>query len=261
MTFNVTFSESDQTFRAEFQELNIVTGDIIKAQDKTVSPAATAQVVQPDTGYNYLSQVTVEAIPASLYADSEALQSIIDRSITSYINDRVTSIGTYAFHSCKQLSRLSLPNVTSIGEYAFAKCESLTMIDLPILTEVPKNCFDGAVKSPNTCLTFPNVQKINYMSFYACTGLSKIDFPKISYISQMSLASYNRNISALIIRTPTVCTLENTNAFNGTAIASATGYIYVPQSLVDQYKAATNWATYANQIRAIEDYPEITGGE
>lgn len=45
----------------------------------------------------------------------------------------------------------------------------------------------------------------------------------------------------------------------GTAIASATGYIYVPQSLVDQYKAATNWATYANQIRAIEDYPEITG--
>lgn len=92
MTFDVVFSESDQTFRAEFQELNIVTGDIIKAQDKTVAPAATAQVVQPDTGYNYLSQVTVEAIPASLYADSEALQSIIDRSITSFSNGQLTTI-------------------------------------------------------------------------------------------------------------------------------------------------------------------------
>ena len=35
---------------------------------------------------------------------------------------------------------------------------------------------------------------------------------------------------------------------------------YVPTSLVDTYKSATNWSTYAEQIRAIEDYPEITGG-
>ena len=35
---------------------------------------------------------------------------------------------------------------------------------------------------------------------------------------------------------------------------------YVPTSLVEAYKSATNWSACAEQIRAIEDYPEITGG-
>ena len=35
----------------------------VKAQPKTATPAATAQTILPDTGFDYLSQVTVEAIP------------------------------------------------------------------------------------------------------------------------------------------------------------------------------------------------------
>ena len=36
--------------------------------------------------------------------------------------------------------------------------------------------------------------------------------------------------------------------------------IEAPVDEIARRKAATNWSTYAAQIRAIEDYPEITGG-
>ena len=39
-----------------------------KPQAKTVTPSTEAQTILPDEGYNYLSQVTVSAIP---YAESE----------------------------------------------------------------------------------------------------------------------------------------------------------------------------------------------
>ena len=69
----------------------------------------------------------------------------------------------------------------------------------------------------------------------------------------------NKKLVTLIIRTQAVAKLNATSAFRDTLIASGTGYVYVPSALVDSYKAATNWSTYANQIRAIEDYPDITG--
>ena len=98
-----------------------------------------------------------------------------------------------------------------------------------------------------------------YGSFMGCSNLEKIDF---DVLEEMNNADFYQcsALTAVIIRSPAVCAMSDSNAFKLTPIESGTGYIYVPAALVDSYKAATNWSVYADQIRAIEDYPDICGG-
>lgn len=127
-------------------------------------------------------------------------------------------------------------NATSIGISAFYYCTALTSVDLPAATSIG-----------------------NY-AFYFCTSLTSVYLPVATSIGNYAFI-YCTALDTLILRkSDTICTLSNTNALASTPIASGTGYIYVPAALVDSYKAATNWTKYADQIRAIEDYPEICGG-
>lgn len=103
------------------------------------------------------------------------------------------------------------------------------------------------------------ISKIGRYAFYNSTALAVVDVPNVTSIEATSLYGCSA-LTALILRSATVCTMANTNALTNSAIAKGTGYIYVPRSLVDSYKSQTNFSTYAAQIRAIEDYPDITGG-
>lgn len=120
----------------------------------------------------------------------------------------------------------------------------------------------GAFHTANklTSVSFPAVTTISQEAFVSCDVLASADFPVAATIG---IKAFNncKKLLALILRADTVCTLSNANAFTSSAVASGTGYIYVPSALVDSYKAASNWSTYAAQIRAIEDYPDICGGE
>jgi hypothetical protein len=60
-------------------------------------------------------------------------------------------------------------------------------------------------------------------------------------------------LAKLILRSNTLCALSSAGAFTSTPIAKGTGFIYVPDDLVDTYKGATNWSTYANQIKGISE--------
>ena len=113
-----------------------------------------------------------------------------------------------------------------------------------------------------TYMYLPSATAIGDQSFRACHVLEKVDLPVLANFASRQALMDSRALAAVILRnTSVVCSLCHTDVFQGTAIASGTGYIYVPRALVDSYKTATNWSTYAAQIRAIEDYPDICGGE
>lgn len=59
------------------------------------------------------------------------------------------------------------------------------------------------------------------------------------------------NMKALVLRAGAVIALTNTNAVDDW-LNEAGGRVYVPAAVLDAYKAATNWSTYASYILPIE---------
>ena len=160
--------------------------------------------------------------------------ALIDGSITEYSNETAENIKDYAFSFCRKLTKLSLPAAKTTSLHSISNCTALTSVEAPSL------------------------ETIGAYAFYNDTALPYIDLPSVTSISVSGFAVCAA-LATVIIRAGTVCTLENANAFGSTPIANGTGYVYVPDNLVESYKAATNWATYAARIKGLSELPaEVT---
>ena len=183
----------------------------------------------------------VNSLIAGFGTGENEIVQFIENKITNFSNEELTAISDYGLAGKTNMQSLYIPNVVSVGGYAFEGCETITEIHF------------------EKHITFKS-EKFPYMALKGAKNAVKIEFND-GFTILMSYVFYNMtNLEAVIIRGDNVSQLNNGNHFNGSSIANGTGYIYVPAVLVDQYKAETNWVTIADQIRAIEDYPEITGG-
>lgn len=103
----------------------------------------------------------------------------------------------------------------------------------------------------------PNLTKeLNY-AFRYCPKLTYIDIGKPSSCAPATFYGKQLKGVSVVIRSEIPPTLSS--VFNGTGFDSTTVF-YVPKNSIEAYKTATNWSTYADYYKAIEDYPEITGG-
>ena len=137
------------------------------------------------------------------------------------------SVGTYAFQHCSKLTSANLPKCISVGYGAFYYCTALTSIDLPVCESI-----DGG-------------------AFEYCSALTSIDLPKCTTVGDFAFNSCSK-LTSVILRSTNQAKLDSTNAFNN---CSALTGIYVPDSLVSQYKAATNWSIYAAKIKPLSELP------
>lgn len=217
--------------------------------------------------------------------DSETEDGLVTRTITEYHNNRVTQVGMYGFAENRNLESVDLPNVVRLGSYAFYNCTALKevafphiardarcgnriflgctgliKVDFPALTRLSSNqgyWFSGCTELKD--VNVPLLKEISLRTFQSCTSLEKLILPSVLFFSSYVFEKCSA-LNTLVLKSNTVATLGAINSFTGTPIEAGTGYIYVPRALIEQYKVATNWITYAEQFRAIEDYPEICGG-
>lgn len=138
--------------------------------------------------------------------------------------DTCVTIGAFSFGSCSRLTDVDLGNgVRTIQNYAFNNCNSLVYVDIPAtLTTIGGN---------RTFATSDNLNKRRVFIFRSTTP------PSLGYAN---------------------CFYKYTS---GTGSINTGTRIYVPysedHSILNAYKAATNWSTYTNYIYELDENGNI----
>lgn len=196
----------------------------------------------------------------------EFIARISSDTLEELNSNMATPISVAWGRSLTNLKRINLPNCPGTSAtntwYAFSGA-NWEEINMPSAYRLGSKTFNGS--KAGTKISFPSLAEMGSENFMDCSALKTAEF------GREAISGYGATIAArtfsgtaldtLILRaSDRIWALGNVSAFSGTPIESGSGYIYVPSTLLDEYKAATNWSTFENQFRAIEDYPEITGG-
>lgn len=167
-----------------------------------VTPSNVEQQVMASSG-NVLSSVTVEGdanlIPANIAegvsifgvtgthsggggGGDNVAKSIVDKSITSYSDSTVTTVGGYSFVDCNQMTSVSVPSATTLGNYAFSSCGVLSSVNIPSVTTLGQYAFNACTALET--ISGGEVTATGNYSFTGCTALSSVNFPKLVTIAQ-----------------------------------------------------------------------------
>ena len=193
----------------------------------------------------------------------DALVGLFEYTTTDFASDRITKLGQYAFYY-RDCTSISLPNLKTTATRVFSNCDNMLTLSIPNMTGAT-NSYMAAYCGAMTSADVRNASSISTYAFYGCSKLKSLEFNRASSIAGNAFNGCT-NLATLILRRGSLVTLSATSAFTGTKIAGTGGYIYVPKTMDDgsdgvaTYQAASNWSTYSSKFRAIEDYPEITGG-
>lgn len=217
--------------------------------------AAVADAVREKTGNTDKLKLDEVATAVSGFENEDLLAKRVMGTIEEYSSDEISSVNDHAFAYCNKLSDVNLPSATIINDYAFYYCTNLKNVYLPSLTDIRAYAFSYC-----TSLTTLELPALEYAYIYMIrkSGVRTLKIPNVKTIDDYSFYYAESLIAVVIEQTDIICTLKNKSAFSNTPIASGTGHIYVPDTLVEDYKAATNWSTYADQIKPLSEYAEVT---
>lgn len=210
-------------------------------------------------GLAYMTALTSVSFPNLQTINSYAFYNDSKLVMNGWIFPKAKTIGNYAFRYNYGLTgEVTLPStVTSIGQYSFASCKNMTKFTATgAITTLGTYTFVGASADHKMTVTeihMPNLGtgialNLNFGSTTAanaCQQLKICDVGKAKSIAANTFANCYA-LDTLILRRTSVTTLANVSAFLNTPMRgrnSMTGTIYVPEALIDTYKAASVWST------------------
>ena len=170
-----------------------------------------------------------------------------------FVTGKVINLEDWKYFQDTKVTAVKFPYTTTIGSSAFSGCSRLVSANFPLATYIKNNAFEGCSKLVSVYL--PLVKVFGGSVFKGDTSLGTVDLPALNTIWEM--AFYNCiSLKTVILRLNRVCELKRVDVFYNTPIANGTGFVYVPDNIVEQYKTADNWSTYASQIKPISELEE-----
>lgn len=253
----------------KYCEDNFTLTDVSGSSEDTLLKALRNQVtsVSDDTltsirsyGLAYMTALTSASFPELQTINSYAFYDDYNIAWNGWPFPKAKTIGNYAFRYCYGLAGdLELPSTcTSIGQYSFASCKNMTKFTATgAITTLGTYTFVGASADHKMTVTeihLPNLGtsialNLNFGSTTAanaCQQLKVCDIGKAKSIAANTFANCYKLDTLIMRRTGSVTTLANVSAFLNTPLrgySSRTANIYVPQALIDTYKAASVWST------------------
>ena len=176
-----------------------------------------------------------------------------DRKIGTLLSTEVTKVRDYGLYGRESLMAIDLPNCINVGSYAFNHCTALENVNLPECVDVGECAFNYCKKLQN--VNIPKCTIIKYGAFQYC-NFRKIDLNFVEKIESSAFWNCTALECVKISNTETMCVLADKDAFSRTLIETGNGYIYVPDELIEQYRTATNWSAFANQVKPLSEYVE-----
>ena len=173
------------------------------------------------------------------YTDRDVIEGRYQYNISNSASFVYSSAFEY-----KAVQTVDLPNCLYVGSNGFYYCVSLTTVNLPACTSLYNNAFRNCGNL--SYISLPNVTGVSNYCLANCSALQTVSLPKCSYLNRYAFRScYNLNTIYMGTELSTVATMAQSNALLD---CSALQSIYVPSSLVDAYKSASNWSYYSSII-------------
>ena len=155
------------------------------------------------------------------------------------------------FNNSNNLITIESPGTTSVVSYGFPNCSSLKNIIMPNLKSISYFGFNGCTSLER--IYFPELTSVSQNAFQSCSNLKIVHLPQLSSLSDQNVFASCTSLDTFILQNETKVISLNSSVFTGTPIANKKGAIYVPDSLVEDYKVATNWSKYADQIKKLSE--------